>query len=50
MFIGLSDTLQLTTQNTASGGLVGMQPIGESLQNFPGIRPVNWLRSTSSNL
>ena len=42
--------MQLTTQNTASGGVVGMQPIGESLEHFPGLRPVNRLRSTSSNL
>ena len=37
-------------QNTAPGELCGMRPARESLQNFPGLIPVNRLRSTSSNL
>ena len=40
----------LKAQHTAPGGLVGMQHMAEGLQYFPGLCPVNRLRSTSSNL
>ena len=40
----------LKAQHTAPGGLIGMQSMAEGLQYFPGLCPVNRLRSTSSNL